>query len=474
MQACGFLMLAGVAALMLATGLPAFVAMIGTASAFAVLGVLAGTIPFPLLSALPSRIVGLLETDLLQALPLFILMGGLLNRLPLADIVFRAFTRLAARSPAAPLLAGLGLGALLAPMNRSVGASVAMLVRVVRPRLASHGVPPATSLAAVCAASTLGVVVPPSLVLILFGDAMMRAHTEALNVTGQMTRVINTQDVFRGAMVPAGLLFVLYLLLAWWRGRHRARPAIDIRVSSLEWLAAAATVVSIGGLLGAVMFGYLYAVEAAAAGAVVLACIGFIHGELRGARLRELLADTMAVTGALFALFLAATSFTLVFRAFGSDRLLVALITGMPGGAIGAVMLVLATLAICALVLDAFEIILVIVPLLMPPLLMRAPDAVWDATLAILVLQGSFLIPPMGYAVMMARGFFKERIGTGEAVRALAPYLAAQLAVVALVIAVPRVVHLAGHDDAALKPVMSDDAARRQLLLMTTPEDEPQ
>ena len=474
MQAAGLLMFACVAALMLATGLPAFVAMIGTASAFALLGVAGGAIPAALLTALPSRIIGLLEVDLLQALPLFILMGGLLNRLPLADIVFRAFTRIAARTPAAPILAGLSLGALLAPMNGSVGASVAMLARVVRPRLQSHGVPMPASLAAICAASTLGVVVPPSLVLILFGDAMMRAHTEALNITAQSARVINTQDVFCGAMVPAGLVFLLFLLMAWWRGRRQTRPPSDIRVSGVEWLVAGATVAGIGGLLGAVMLGYLYAVEAAAAGAVVLAAIGFIHGELRGARLRDLLADTMAVTGALFALFLAATSFTLVFRAFGTDRLLAGLVTAMPGGATGAAVLVLSLLALCALVLDAFEIILVIVPLLMPPLLIRAPDAVWVATLAMLVLQGSFLIPPLGYAVMMARGFFTVRMETRAIAGALAPYLAVLASVLALVVAMPQLVHLTASDSGAIKPVMSDEAARQQLLLMTMPQDDQQ
>ena len=471
MQAAGFVMLATVAVVMLTTGLPAFIAMIGVASSFAAIGVIAGVIPYTLLMALPSRIIGLLETDLLQALPLYILMCGLLNRLPLADIVFRAFTRAAARSPAAPLLAGLCLGGLLAPMNGSVGASVAMLSRVVRPRLAAHGVAPETSFAAVCAASTLGVVVPPSLVLILFGDAMMRAHTEALNITHQMTRVINTQDVFRGAMLPAALLFALFLLLAWWGGRQQARPADNQRVGPGEWLVATATVACIAFLLGAVTLGYLYAVEAAAAGAVALCGIGFVTGALRGELLRGLLSDTMAVTGALFALFLAATTFTLVLRAFGTDRLLVAIVAAMPGGAIGAALLVMAMIGICALILDAFEIILVILPLLMPPLLLRAPDAVWDAVLAMLVLQASFLVPPLGYAVMMARGFFVERLRPAAMARALAPYLTALAVMLGLVVAFPCLVHLTAPDDTAIRPIMSEEAARRQLLLMTAPED---
>ena len=124
------------------------------------------------------------SSDLLQALPLYVLMGALLNRLPLAQVLYRdRQSRAVARTGAAPPLAGLGLGVLLAPMNGSVGASVAMLSRTVLPRLDAAGIAPARGAALVCVASTLGVVMPPSLVLILLGDAMLRAHTEAVNVT---------------------------------------------------------------------------------------------------------------------------------------------------------------------------------------------------------------------------------------------------------------------------------------------------
>ena len=150
-------------------------------------------------------------------------MGALLNRLPLADRLFRCGVALSAGRPArnsAPALATLGLGALLAPMNGSVGASVAMLSRSVAPKLAARGVPAAESTALVCVASTLGVVIPPSLVLILLGDAMMRAHTEATNVTKEMVRIVNTQDIFRGALVPAVMFLVLCLVVAWLLGRR--------------------------------------------------------------------------------------------------------------------------------------------------------------------------------------------------------------------------------------------------------------
>src|SRR5437899_11857862 len=183
MEAAGLWMLPAVAIVLLGTGLPAFAVLMGVSVLFAALGMAGGGLELAVLTALPSRVIGLLENDLLQALPLYVFMGALLNRLPLADRLFRCGVALGGRSSAAPALATLGLGALLAPMNGSVGASVAMLSRSVAPKLSARGVPAPQSTALVCVASTLGVVIPPSLVLILLGDAMMRAHTEAANVT---------------------------------------------------------------------------------------------------------------------------------------------------------------------------------------------------------------------------------------------------------------------------------------------------
>src|SRR5438034_8848323 len=121
MQPAGLWMLAAVAALILATGLPAWLLLVGVALGFAALGVAVGAIPFSLLTSVPSRLVGLLENDLLQTLPLYVLMGVMLDRLPLAEVLFRTARRALRWTGAGAPLAGLGLGVLLAPMNGSVG-----------------------------------------------------------------------------------------------------------------------------------------------------------------------------------------------------------------------------------------------------------------------------------------------------------------------------------------------------------------
>jgi TRAP-type mannitol/chloroaromatic compound transport system permease large subunit len=321
-------------------------------------------------------------------------------------------------------------------MNGSVGASVAMLSRTLLPRLDEAGVEPSNSAAVVCVASTLGVVIPPSLVLILLSDAMLRAHTEAINATHVATRIINTQDIFRGALIPAAILVGLCLVAAWLANRN-GQQAAPARPSSGQWLTALVASTTIVGLLGGVALGYLYAVEAAAAGGVALFCFGLATRSLTGAVLKEVLRETMAISGALFALLVAANVFTLTLRAYGTDRWIAAWLGDLGGGPNAALAAVVVVLLLCAFVLDAFEMIFVVIPILIPPLLIRIPDATWIAVITLLILQTSFLLPPFGYAVMMIGNRLIKPVSMRSLAVALAPFVAAQAMVLGLVLATP-------------------------------------
>jgi tripartite ATP-independent transporter DctM subunit len=478
----GLGLLVMVAAGIVLTGLPAFVVLIAVASLGALAGLATGAVPFSLLTALPGRLVNLLDNDLLQALPLYVLMGLLLDRLPIAQALFRSGLAVLPPSPSAPLVSGMGLGALLGPMNGSVGASVLGLSRVVAPRLAERGIPPPLRYAAVAVASTLGVVIPPSLVLILLGDAMLNAHTIAVTTTGRPDRVINTQDVFHGALGPAALSLALTIAVAWFVGRHgqdetaQARPVRE-RVGAADAVTAVVALVALLILLGGVATGYFYAVEAAAMGATALLLMGFVTGRLHGPVLRQVLADAMAMTGALFALLIAATTLTLVLRLLGTDRLVGDWLIAMPGSEKLVVAVVLATIGLSAFVLDAFEIIFVIVPIVIPPLLVRVADARWVATLVLLTLQTSFLLPPFGYALMMVRGVLKETVTVGALTRALVPFLLAQWAVLAIVLAVPQLTHVGEKAGAATRmpeqPLSKEELNRRIEELLPPPPDVP-
>lgn len=459
MSGLGLAMFALAIVLMIATGLPVYAVLLGVASAFAALGVALGAFEWHLLAALPSRIVGLLEHDLLQALPLYALIGALLNRLPLAGLMHTAGEHLFARSPASAQLSALGVGALLAPMNGSVGASLHMLARRVAPALAARGVAPAEAAATVCVASTLGIVIPPSLVLLLLGDAMMRAHTEALNVTHAAVRIVNTQDVMRAALVPGALVLALSLGWVAWRSRGDALPG-PAPAPRRELIGAGIAATVIVGLLAGVALGRLYAVEAAATGGLLLLGYAGLTRQLDRGLLRAVLADAMTLTGLLLALLVAATTFSLVLRAFGTDLLIARGLESLANRPILLLGSVLAGLIACSFVLDAFEMVFLVIPLVMPPVLVAVTDPAWVAALTLLVLQAGFLLPPFGYAVVMSRSMIAGGVRMVALARALVPHLLIQAALVIAVLVWPQITRWARPDEAASPTLPAADAER--------------
>ena len=311
---------------------------------------------------------------------------------------------------------------------------------------------------------------------------MLRAHTEAVNAAGGMldlsARIINTQDLFHGALLPAAILLLLCAAVTWCMDRklNNGNEPGQSSPSRTDWMIAAMATLLIVGLLGGVALGYLYAVEAAASGGVALLLFGLMSRTLTRDTLKSALQDTMAITGALFALLIGATVFTLIIRAFGTDRWLATSLATVGGGAYGALAVGLLILAGCALVLDAFEMIFVVIPLVIPPLLMRVPDATWVAVLTLLVLQASFLIPPFGYSVLMVRNRTARRLDGGKLAKALLPYLAVQLCVFALVLLFPRLVW---HDEPVAtaqslpSPPVTDDALKNMLDSQTNEQKAP-
>ncbi len=477
-QTGGLWMLLTLGALTVTTGLPVWALLIGVSSGFTVLGLLTGSLDFNTLSALPLRLVGLLENDLLQALPLYVFIGMLLQRLSVADALFATLSRWSS-----PVLAALGVGALIAPMNGSVASSSVLLSRLVAPRLEHLNTARATALISV--AATIGVVVPPSLVLILLGDAMMRAHTEATNLPGfintalgspNFTNIINTQAVFNAALLPGLAVLLLWAGVAWWQSRasvlHAAPASETVTTQPSQTGQTGIAVLSASAillLLAGVFTGKLFAVEAAATGGLLLIIATLLTRALNRPQWRNVLHDTLQLSGALMALLVGATVFSLIFRLFGTDRWLTSTLLSSPFSPLVSAAGVLLLVALCAWVLDAFEMIFVVIPIVAPPLIVMLGDAQQSAVLLLLVLQLSFLMPPMGYAVMIARsqssaGWLPMR----QLLPALLPFVAMQLAVLVLVFALPQAVHLL--DPPATQTERASDAdIVRQMQEMSAP-----
>lgn len=463
MSSLGLWMFAAALALMVLTGLPVYAVLLLAATAFAALGSMLGAFDARLLGAMPARLVGLLEHDLLQALPLFALSGALLNQLPLARLLHRAGERIFGRSAAASELSALTVGALLAPMNGSVGASLHSLSRSVAPAMLDHGVAPSRMAATVCLASTLGVVIPPSLVLLLLGDAMMRAHTEAVNFTHAAVRIVNTQDVMRAVWLPGLAVLLMALALTAWRARSSEAMPAGTRLSGRDAVLAAAVVAAILLLLFGVASGRFFAVEAAATGAMLLALGASVGGELPWNKWKRVLVDTMNLSGALMALLVGATAFSLVLRAFDTDALIARQLQGLSAQPAVLLAVVLGGMLLCSWVLDAFEMIFLVVPLVMPPVLMVVPDAAWMAALTLLVLQLGFVLPPFGYALVMSRrvlphGIGRHVVSMRNLTHVLWPQWLAQICLIAAVFFFPEITQWTRPVEAALAGPASTNA----------------
>jgi TRAP-type mannitol/chloroaromatic compound transport system permease large subunit len=206
-------------------------------------------------------------------------------------------------------------------------------------------------------------------------------------------------------------------------------------------------------------------VEGAATGGVVLFLYGVISGALSRDVLQQVLRETIAVTGALFALLVGATVFTLVLRLYGTDRWIADLLADANRSPAAVLAFVLVALALSALVLDAFEMIFVVIPVLAPPLLARVPDAPWVAVLLLMILQTSFLVPPLGYAVILVRNASGPSLSMRAFARALAPYVLVQVMTLGVVLAWPNLVWRSGRASAAAAqtsapPALNDEQMR--------------
>ncbi|MFY3386568.1 TRAP transporter large permease subunit [Paracidovorax sp. MALMAid1276] len=461
MSALGLLLLVLALVLMMTTGWATYAVLLAVSTLGAVMGLALGAFDTGVLRTLPERMVGLLEHDLLQALVLYAVVGALLNHLALVNGLYGGLSKTLARLTgrrAASEMAGLGVGMLMAPMNGSVGASLVTLSRTAGRAWAAEGLPPARRATLVAVASTLGVIVPPSLVLLLLGDAMLRAHTEGLTLARQLslpaaqagTRIINTQDVLQAALAPGALLLLAWLAVTWWVARRHDRsappstPTATAAPSALtrgEGWTLCIVPAFIIALLALVTAGRIRAVEAAATAGVALLIWGLVSRQLTRPVMARVLDDALALTGALFALLVAAVTFSLLLRAFGTDVLVAEWMRTLQAQPALAMAVVLLVLLASAFVLDAFELIFLVVPIVMPPLLALVGDAAWVAALALLVLQAGFLLPPLGYALVLAMGQAHPRPPLRDMVRALAPYLLSLASVVALVLAVPATTH---------------------------------
>lgn len=439
----------GAVCVLLLAGYPVALTLAGTALVFALIGVWSGTFDGLLLYALPNRLYGLMTNETLLAVPLFIFMGLTLERARIAERLLETLALLCG-----PLRGGLGLavvlvGALLAAATGIVGATVVTLGLLSLPTMLKRGYDPALACGVICAAGTLGQIIPPSIVLVLLGDVLGAAYQQAQLKQGIFAPdTVSVGDLFAGALLPGLLLvalYLLYLLVLAWR-RPGLCPALPVaeraavsnsRLLQQVLLALLPPLALIVAVLGSILGGLATPTEAAAVGAVGALLLALRDRQLDRQRLQAIMQGTLDMTAMVFLILIGASLFSLVFRGFGGDDAVHALLADLPGGAFGALLAVMLLMFLLGFVLDFVEIVLVVVPIVGPALLALDLNPVWLGVMMAVNLQTSFLTPPFGFALFYLRGVAPDSIGTGQIYRGVIPFILMQLTVLGILALLP-------------------------------------
>ncbi len=429
--------------LVLLLGYPVALSLAGTALLFAWVGGMTGHFDAVFLQALPNRLYGIMTNQTLIAVPLFVFMGVMLERSRVAENLLETMAALFG-----PVRGGLGIsvtlvGMLLAASTGIVGATVVTMGLLSLPTMLRRNYDPALAAGSICAAGTLGQIIPPSIVLVLLGDVLSSAYQQAQLDMGIFSPdTVSVGDLFIGALIPGLLLVMLYMLyqvgVAFFR--PDAAPAIPIEEREQNSAALWGRVLKvllpplllIVAVLGSILGGFATPTEAASVGAMGSILLAALQRQLNLATLREVMQNTTRVTSMVFLIFIGAAVFSLVFRGFEGDELVTELLSDLPGGVFSAVLIVMLIMFLLGFILDFIEITFVVVPIVGPILLAMGLDPVWLGVMIAINLQTSFLTPPFGFALFYLRGVAPPEITTGQIYRGVAPFIVIQLLMLGL------------------------------------------
>jgi tripartite ATP-independent transporter DctM subunit len=479
-------------------GFPVAFTLAGTALIFAGIGWALNVFDPAFFGFFPNRIYGVMTNEVLIAVPLFVFMGVMLERSKVAEELLDSMGQLFGN-----LRGGLGIsvsvvGALLAASTGIVGATVVTMGLLSLPTMLRRRYDPALACGSICAAGTLGQIIPPSIVLVVLGDQISNAHQEAQRTLGNWApEPVSVGDLFAGALIPGLTLVGLYILYQAITAilRPGTSPAVprgsayadDIARRLMHALVA--PIVLIVAVLGSILAGVATPTEAAGVGAIgatllagerlvrgrpmpiygaalglvgllvltsfvdlritraqiplgdqvgiglaVLLCLLLIFGLLtalsrahRDGTLVEVMRSTARISSMVFVIVIGAQLFSLVFRGFGGDDMVHEFLTGIPGGALGAMIVVMALMFVMGFFLEFIEITFVVVPVVGPVLLQLGLDPVWLGVMIAMNLQTSFLTPPFGFALFYLRGVAPPEVTTMHIYRGVVPFVAIQL-----------------------------------------------
>ncbi len=434
-------------------GFPVALCLAGSSLLFAFLGYLSGHFDLSILGAFPSRMYGIMGNETLIAVPLFIFMGVLLERSGISEELLETMGVLLGGLPG-----GLGVsicivGALLAASTGIVGATVVTMGLISLPSLLQHKYKPPLATGIICAAGTLGQIIPPSIILVILSDQIGAAHQQSLLERGIFSgETVSVGDLFAGSLIPGLILvlsYIIYILIYTNIKKDAGPPVTQKNQQSVKgdlYLRVIKSIVPplllILGVLGSILMGLSTPTEAASVG-----CMGSFGLALikKGKAFNlNILGEVVRAAGKIncmvFFILIGASFFSLIFRGFSGDEMIREFLGQLPGGkwaAFGTVMLLMFMLGFF---LDFFEITFIIVPIVGPILISMGFDPLLLGVLIAMNLQTSFLTPPFGFSLFYLRGVAPPSISTIDMYRGVIPFILIQLAVLLLLLLLPDLV----------------------------------
>ncbi len=437
----------GVICLVLLAGFPVAFSLAGTALIFAGLGVVTGTFESAFLGAIPNRLYGDMTNMTLVAVPLFVFMGVLLEKSNLAQDLLSNMAEVIGGFRGSLAISVIFVGALIAASTGIVGATVIAMGLISLPIMLSRNYDSSLSAGTICATGTLGQIIPPSIALVILGDVLSAAYQQSqLSIGNFSARTVSVGDLFMGAIIPGLILvfcYAFYVIIRAYLSPKMA-PSQVVTIVSGRWKILLTSLlppfILITSVLGSILLGIATPTEAAGVGALGAILLAVSKSSLTRANLTEAVETTTEITAMVFMILLGSSIFSLVFRGFGGDDLITGIFTELPGGAFGAVLVVMVIIFLLGFILDFIQITLVVVPIVGPALLMLGVDPIWLGIMIAINLQTSFLTPPFGFALFYLRGVAPDTLATKDIYKGVMPFILIQLGVLIALAIFPELV----------------------------------
>ena len=441
------LLMFGVICLVLLAGFPVAFSLAGTALIFAGVGILTGTFESAFLGAIPNRLYGDMTNMTLVAVPLFVFMGVLLEKSNLAQDLLSNMSEVIGGFRGSLAIAVIFVGALIAASTGIVGATVIAMGLISLPIMLSRQYDPSLSAGTICATGTLGQIIPPSIALVILGDVLSAAYQQSqLSIGNFSARTVSVGDLFMGALIPGIILvfcYALYVIVRAYLSPQMA-PSEDTKIIEGRWKIMLTSLlppfVLITSVLGSILLGIATPTEAAGVGALGAIFLALSKSSLNRKNISEAVETTTEITAMVFMILLGSSIFSLVFRGFGGDDLITGIFTELPGGAFGAVLVVMIIIFLLGFILDFIQITLEVVPIVGPALLMLGVDPIWLGIMIAINLQTSFLTPPFGFALFYLRGVAPDNLATRDIYRGVVPFICIQIGLLIALAIFPQLV----------------------------------